>query len=212
MSTNRSAARDHLQRRAARDHLLRRALQLSAISVGFSGVVGIVAVVVGLALARLSLLGFGFDSAVDSVASVVLIWRFRIESAEPHRAARAEHVAERVVGIVLLVLAAYLAISSIQALLAGAHPEASGLGIGISVVSVLALPPLALAKRRVATALESGALRGDSSLTGLAAILAAVSLLGFGLTELAGIAGADAVGGLIVAAVMAREGFVTARG
>lgn len=203
MSTNRSAARDHL---------LRRALQLSAISVGFSGVVGIVAVVVGLALARLSLLGFGFDSAVDSVASVVLIWRFRIESAEPHRAARAEHVAERVVGIVLLVLAAYLAISSIQALLAGAHPEASGLGIGISVVSVLALPPLALAKRRVATALESGALRGDSSLTGLAAILAAVSLLGFGLTELAGIAGADAVGGLIVAAVMAREGFVTVRG
>ncbi|HEX5241434.1 MAG TPA: cation transporter [Candidatus Limnocylindrales bacterium] len=203
MSTNRSAARDHL---------LRRALQLSAISVGFSGVVGIVAVVVGLALGRLSLLGFGFDSAVDSVASVVLIWRFRIESAEPHRAARAEHVAERVVGIVLLVLAAYLAISSIQALLAGAHPEASGLGIGISVVSVLALPPLALAKRRVATALESGALRGDSSLTGLAAILAAVSLLGFGLTELAGIAGADAVGGLIVAAVMAREGFVTVRG
>lgn len=203
MSTNRSAARDHL---------LRRALQLSAISVGFSGVVGIVAVVVGLALGRLSLLGFGFDSAVDSVASVVLIWRFRIESAEPHRAARAEHVAERVVGIVLLVLAAYLAISSIQALLAGSHPEASGLGIGISVVSVLALPPLALAKRRVATALESGALRGDSSLTGLAAILAAVSLLGFGLTELAGIAGADAVGGLIVAAVMAREGFVTVRG
>lgn len=203
MSTNRSAARDHL---------LRRALHLSAISVGFSGVVGIVAVVVGLALARLSLLGFGFDSAVDSVASVVLIWRFRIESSEPHRAARAEHVAERVVGIVLLVLAAYLAISSIQALLAGAHPEASGLGIGISVVSVLALPPLALAKRRVAIALESGALRGDSSLTGLAAILAAVSLLGFGLTELAGIAGADAVGGLIVAAVMAREGFVTARG
>jgi divalent metal cation (Fe/Co/Zn/Cd) transporter len=203
MSTDRSAARDHL---------LRRALQLSAISVGFSGVVGIVAVIVGLALGRLSLLGFGFDSAVDSVASVVLIWRFRIESSAPHRAARAEHLAERVVGIVLLVLAAYLAFSSIQALLAGAHPEASGLGIGISVVSLLALPPLAIAKRRVATVLDSGALRGDSSLTGLAAILAAVSLLGFGLTELAGIAGADAVGGLIVAAVMAREGVSTIRG
>lgn len=196
----------------ARDGLLRRALQLSAISVAFSGVVGVTAVVVGLASGRLSLLGFGFDSAVDSAASVVLLWRFRIESSQPHHAQRAERVAERVVGAVLLVLAAYLALTAIQALASGAHPEGSPIGIGISIVSLGVLPPLAIAKRRTADALGSGALRGDSSLTGLAAILAAVSLVGFGLTEVAGLAGADAIGGLIVAAVMAREGVSTLAG
>jgi divalent metal cation (Fe/Co/Zn/Cd) transporter len=189
-----------------RDRLLRRALQLSAQSVGFSGGVGIVAVVVGLSSGRLALLGFGFDSAVDSIASVVLLWRFRIEGTHPHRAERAEAIAERVVSAVLLILAAYLAYSAVTALATGVHPEASTVGLLISIVSLGVLPPLALAKRRVATELDSGALRGDSSLTGLAAVLAAVSLAGFVLTEALGIVGADAIGGLVVAAVMAREG------
>lgn len=194
-----------------RDHLLRRALELSAVSVGFSGVVGIVAVAIGLASGRLALLGFGFDSAVDSIASIVLFWRFRIEATHPHRAERAETIAERVVSAVLLVLAAYLAVNAIHALSSGAHPEASEVGLLISIVSVLVLPPLALAKRRVATALDSGALRGDSSLTGLAAVLAAVSLLGFVVTETLGFEAADAIGGLVVAAVMAREGLAPFR-
>jgi len=176
------------------------------VSVGFSGVVGIAAVVAGLASGRLALLGFGFDSAVDSIASVVLLWRFTIETSEPHRAERAEAIAERVVSAVLLVLAAYLAVDAVTALAGDAHPAPSEIGLAISVASLVVLPPLAVAKRRVAKALESGALRSDSSLTGLAAVLAAVSLLGFALTELAGIAGADALGGLVVAAVMAWEG------
>ena len=195
-----------------RNRLLRRALELSALSVGFSGVVGITAVIVGLTSGRLSLLGFGFDSAVDSAASIVLFWRFRIEVTHPHHADRAEAIAEKVVSAVLLLLAAYLAWNAVQALVAGAHPESSELGLLISVISLLALPPLALAKRRVAAALDSGALRGDSSLTGLAAILAAVSLLAFVLTQALGVTGADAVGALVVAAVMAREGLAPFRG
>ena len=189
-----------------RDSLLRRALQLSAVSVGFSGVVGTVAVVAGLASARLALLGFGFDSAVDSVASIILIWRFTIEASQPHRAERAEAIAERVVSVVLIALAAYLVFNALSALATGSHPESSDVGLWISVVSLAVLPPLALGKRRVATALDSGALRADSSLTGLAAVLAAISLVALVLTEALGIAGADALGGLIVAAVMAREG------
>lgn len=186
--------------------MLRRALELSALSVALSGAVGVVAVVAGLASNRLALLGFGFDSTVDSIASIVLLWRFRIEASQPHRAERAERLAELAVSAVLVVLAAYLAFGAIQALMSGARPATTEIGIGISVVSVLALPPLSLAKRRVAAALESRALRADSILTGIAALLALISLAGFVLTEALGIAGADAVGGLIVAAVLAREG------
>jgi len=189
-----------------RGPLLRRALELSVLSVALSGLVGVVAVVAGLTSGRLSLLGFGFDATVDSIASVVLLWRFRIEASQPHRAERAERLAEMVVSAVLVVLAAYLAIGAIEALLTGTRPATTEIGIVISVVSVLALPPLSLAKRRVAAALESRALRADSILTGIAALLALISLGGFILTEALGIGGADAVGGLIVAAVLAREG------
>ncbi|MBI3752225.1 MAG: cation transporter [Chloroflexi bacterium] len=189
-----------------RDHLLRRALELSVLSIILSGIVGVVAVVAGLASGRLSLLGFGFDASIDAVASVVLVWRFRIERAHPHRAERAEQVAEIVVSAVLLVLAAYLAVGAVQALASGSNPAATDIGLGISGISVLALPPLSIAKRRVAAALDSGALRADSILTGIAALLALISLLALALTEALGIAGADAIGGLIVAAVLAREG------
>jgi divalent metal cation (Fe/Co/Zn/Cd) transporter len=189
-----------------RGPLLRRALQLSALSIVLSGLAGLFAVVAGLTSGRLSLLGFGFDATVDAIASVVLLWRFRIEAAQPHRAERAERIAELVVSGVLVLLAVYLAIGAIQALASGARPATTEVGIGISVVSVLVLPPLSLAKRRVAAALESGALRADSILTGIAALLALISLAGFVLTEVFGIVGADAIGGLIVAAVLAREG------
>ena len=106
----------------------------------------------------------------------------------------------------LLLLAAYLVASAVGALASGAHPATTEVGIAISVLSVLVLPPLSVAKRRVAVALGSGALRADSLLTGIAALLALISLLGFVLTEALGIAGADALGGLVVAAVLAREG------
>jgi divalent metal cation (Fe/Co/Zn/Cd) transporter len=192
-----------------REPLLRRAIELSALSIALSGIVGVAAVLIGLVSGRLSLLGFGFDASVDSIASIVLVWRFRIESAHPHRAARAEHLAELVVSGVLVVLALYLAVSGVQALASGAHPSTSVVGIGISIVSVALLPPLSLAKRRVAAALDSGALRADSLLTGIAAVIALISLLAYILTETLGIAGADAVGGLIVAAVLAREGLST---
>ena len=194
-----------------REGLLRRALELSALSVALGALAGGVAVLVGLATGRLSLLGFGFDATVDSAASVVLVWRFRIETSRPHHAERAEQIAERVVSAVLLVLGAYLAFGAVQALASGARPAATEVGIAISLVSILALPPLALAKRRVATALDSGALRADSLLTGIAAVLAALSLASFVLTEWLGIVGADAVGGLIVAGVLAREGLAAFR-
>jgi divalent metal cation (Fe/Co/Zn/Cd) transporter len=195
-----------------RPALLRRAKLLSWLSVALSGLVGVTAVVIGLVSDRLSLLGFDFDASVDSIASIELLWRFTIETSHPHRAERAEEIAECVVSVVLIVLATYLTIGALQALASGAHPGTSTVAIAISIVSLVILPPLALAKRRVARALESGALRADSTLTGIAAMLALISLLAYVVTENLGIAGADAIGGLVVAAVLVREGLSAFRG
>jgi divalent metal cation (Fe/Co/Zn/Cd) transporter len=193
---------------ADRHELLRRAMLLSTVSIVFSGVVGVIAVGVALTTGALSLLGFGFDAALDASASIVLVWRFRIERTHPPRAERMEHLAELTVGVVFLILAAYLAFNAAQALIARTRPESTTAGIGLLVLSLVALPPLALAKNRTATALASGALRADSLLTALAALLALIGLLSLGLTYLFGLASADAIGALIVAAIMAAKASV----
>lgn len=180
-------------------------------SIAISGLVGGVAVVVALSSGSLSLLGFGFDAAIDAVASIVLVWRFRIERQHPHRAERVERLAEMAVGAVFLVLATYLGISALRALAANEHPETTVAGLVLLLFSLVALPPLALAKYRVATRLGSGALRADSMLTALAALLALIGLLGLGLTQAFGLTWADAVGALIVALVLAREGWTSLR-
>ena len=119
-----------------RPSLLRRALALSLVSIVLNGVLGGIAVAVGLATDSVSLLGFGLDAAIDSVASIVLVWRFRTEVREPHRAERIERIAERAVGFVLLGVAVYLAITALMALANGTHPEASTVRTALLLIAV----------------------------------------------------------------------------
>lgn len=191
---------------AERDKLLRRAIRLSLLSIVLGAAMGVTGVVAALSSGSLSLLGFGFDAGVDSVASIALVWRFAMEARRPHLAERVEKIAEAVLGVVLVVVALYLGFSAIRALLNNAHPDASLIAIVLLVVSVVALTPLAYAKYRAAVALDSRALRADSILTGIAALLAAISLISLGLSEAFALTWADAVGALVVALVLAREG------
>jgi divalent metal cation (Fe/Co/Zn/Cd) transporter len=146
------------------------------------------------------------DAVVDAVASVALIWRFSVEARQPARAAKVERRAEAVVGLALVVLAAYLTLASIQSLAEGRSPAAGQLALVVLLASVVLLPPIALFKFRVARGLNSGALRADSLLTGFAAVLAGISLLGLGAASGLGWWWADAGAALLVAGVVLREG------
>lgn len=190
---------------------LRRALLLSVVSIGWSGIVGSIAVYAALASGSLSLLGFGVDAVIDAIASVTLVWRFLAESSQPERAARVEHQAERVIGWVLMALAAYLAAASLRSLALESHPQGSEAGLVLIVASVIVLPGLALAKNRVARRLGSGSLRADSVLTAVAAVLAAINLASLALSDLLGFWWADAVAALVVALILLREGWSSAK-
>ena len=128
-----------------RRQLISRALFLSVLSVGLSALIGTSAVALSIGIGSLSLLGFGADAAIDAVASCVLIWRFRIEVQHPHRADRVERLAEALIGAVLITLAGYLAISAVSALIANAHPEPSVARVVLLAISIVVLPPLAVA-------------------------------------------------------------------
>jgi divalent metal cation (Fe/Co/Zn/Cd) transporter len=192
-----------------RSSLLGRAVALSILSIGINGVLGGTAVLVGLASDSLSLLGFGLNAAIDSAASVALVWRFRTEVREPHRAERIEALAETAVGVVMLVLAAYLGVSAIGALASNAQPEPSDIRTVLLVVALLVLPPLAIAKYRVARSLGSGALRADSILTAIAAVLALIGLVSLALEKLVHVTWGDAAGALVIAVIIAREGWAS---
>ena len=186
---------------------LRRAILLSVASIVLSAGLGATAVVTAFASGSLSSLGFGFDATLDSIASLALVWRFRVESGHPERGHRIETIAETIVGGVLLVLAAYLGYGAIRALVDGQHPEPTFVGSALLVLSLAVLPPLAFAKYATARSLASGALRADSILTALAGLLALISLIGLVLTEAVGLFWADAVGALLVALLLIREGW-----
>jgi divalent metal cation (Fe/Co/Zn/Cd) transporter len=161
---------------------------------------------IALSTNRLSLLGFGVDAVIDAAASVALIWRFRIESSQPERASAVEIVAERVVGLALVVLGVYLAYGAVTALVSRSHADASLTGTIILAASVIVLPGLARAKYLVARSLGSGALRLDSILTAVAGGLALIGLVSIVASEAIGLWWADAVAALIVAAIIIREG------
>ena len=192
-----------------RETHLRRAVWLSVASIGWSAIVGAIAVYAALVSGSLSLLGFGGDAVLDAVVSVALVWRFVVEARQPERAARVERMAEGAVGLALIALAVYLLVASIRSLAEGDHPEATVAGMVLLVASVVVLPPLAVAKARVAAVLGSGALRADSILTGVAALLAAISLASLAGATAFGLWWADAVAALVVAAVLAREGWTS---
>ena len=189
-----------------RSAALGRALRLSALSVGWSGVVGVAATITALTTGALSLLGFGVDAVIDAAASVALIWRFRIEADQPDRAAAVEHAAERIVGVVLLALTAFLVYGAVRALLTESHPEPSVVGTVLLVASVIVLPALARAKFVAARTLASASLRLDSILTAVAGLLALISLVSLVAAEAIGLYWMDAVAALIAAAILGREG------
>jgi len=190
----------------ARARDLRAALVLSGLSIAWSGLAGSLAVYGALVGGSLTMLGFGVDAVIDAVASCVLVWRFLVEGREPERATRVEHLAERVVGLALIALAAYLVFGALRALVMQVHPETSFESLAILIASTVALPPLAIAKYRLAGRLGSGALRLDSILTAVAASLAAISLVSLAASDALGLWWADAIAALVVAAIIVREG------
>ncbi len=192
---------------ATRTLHLRQAIWLSAFSIAWSGVAGSFAVYAALLSGSLSLLGFGADAVIDAVASAALIWRFTAESRRPDDAHRFEQRAERVVGFALIVLALYLIAGGLRSLSAQEHPEASWATIVLLAASVAVLPVLAIAKYRVAAHLRSGALRADSILTAVAALLASISLVSLAVTSAFGLWWADAVAALILSVIVLREGW-----
>jgi divalent metal cation (Fe/Co/Zn/Cd) transporter len=198
----------------ARASLLRRGLRLEYLTVGWNLLEGVVAVAAALAAGSVALLGFGIDSFVESASGSVLIWRLLAErrAVDHEPIERLEQRAERLVGVSLFLLAAYITVDAGLALWNQERPEASPAGIAITTLSIGMMWWLARAKRRTGVALGSRSLEADAAQTTACWWLSLVVLGGIGVNAVAGWWWADPVAALGVAVVLVGEGREAWRG
>jgi divalent metal cation (Fe/Co/Zn/Cd) transporter len=122
----------------------------------------------GISAGSIALVGFGVDSLVEALASLVIVWLFtgsRVHSAT------AEQRAQRLIALSYLLLAAYIVAQSVRDLAAGHHPGTSWIGIGLAAFAAVAMPLLARAKRDVGRQLSSSATVSEAGQNMLCAYL-----------------------------------------
>jgi len=129
-----------------------------------------------------------------------------------HRRERNERLALRIVGLCFVALAAYIGYESIVDLIRRRAPEHSIPGIVLACVSLLVMPLLSRAKRRVGTALGSAAMHADAKQTDFCVYLSAILLGGLLLNALFDLWWADPVAALIMVPIIAKEGSEGIRG
>ena len=187
----------------------RRARALSWLSLVWMGAEGAIAITAGILAGSIALIGFGLDSAIEGVASLVIVWRFTGHRLLSHTA---EDRAQRLVAIQFFILAPYVAFEAIQHLAAGAHPETSVLGMVLTATSLVGMPFLGIAKQRLAAQLGSSATHGEGAQNLLCAYLAGAVFLGLAGNALFGWWWLDPIAALVIAGVAVREGLETWRG
>lgn len=195
---------------ASRPALVRRGLWFNYLTIGYNTIEALVSLAAGLVAGSVALIGFGVDSAIEVTASLAAQWRLRSDHSE--RRERAEQVTRRVIGGSFVALAVYVTADSAMTLWYREAPRPSPVGLAILSLSVLVMPLLARAKRRVAQALESRALEAEAMQTSVCAYLSVIALAGVALNTLFRWWWADPAAALLMVPLIAREGLEGLRG
>lgn len=184
---------------------VRRGQWLTWGTIAYNGLEGVLAIGAGLVASSVALVGFGLDSFIEVSASGAALWRLH-HDADLHARATSERVALRLIGISFIALAAYVTVAAVRSLLTKSPPAASVFGIVIAAASLVVMPLLARAKRRVASQLSSSALTAEARQTDICMYLSALLLVGLGLNALLGWWWADPVVALAMVPLIAHEG------
>jgi divalent metal cation (Fe/Co/Zn/Cd) transporter len=193
-----------------RSQSVRRGRWLEYLTIGWNSLEAIVAIGAGLVAGSIALVGFGLDSIIEVSSGAALLWRLHMDA--PEKRERAEQIALKLVGISFLLLAAYVAFDAAKSLFKRKPPEASYVGIGLAALSLIVMPLLARAKRKVAASIKSRALQADSRQTDICAYLSAILLGGLLLNALLGWWWADPVAALVMIPIIVNEGIEALRG
>jgi divalent metal cation (Fe/Co/Zn/Cd) transporter len=183
--------------------LARLARLLSWLTLGWLGIEAGVAIAAAVIAGSVALLGFGLDSGIEALASIIVIWRFtgvRLASATSERRA------QQLVAVSFFVLAPYIAVEAFRALVAGDRPETSIIGLVLTAGTAIFEPALGMVKRRIGARLGSSATAGEGTQNLLCAYLAMAVFAGLAANTLWGAWRLDSVVALGIAGWAIVEG------
>jgi divalent metal cation (Fe/Co/Zn/Cd) transporter len=190
---------------------VRRGRRLAYATLGMVGLETVVALAAGWISGSAALLGFGVDSVIELTAALAALWRLAADL-DPVWRERAEAATRRVIGGCFLALAVFVGADAVRMLALRVQPRQSVAGMAIAVLSLVSMPLLARAKREVALAMGSGALRADAQQTALCGYLSAILLGGLILNTTLGWWWADPIAALLMLPIIVREGLEGIRG
>jgi divalent metal cation (Fe/Co/Zn/Cd) transporter len=146
------------------------------------------------------MLAFGSDSLVELVSAVVVLLQY----ARP--ASISQRKAGRIAAVLLFVLAAIVASTALVSLVLRQRPQTSFVGIIITVAALLAMPILAMLKRREARLTNNVALAADAVQSATCAYLALATLIGLAVNALFHVAWVDSLAALVAVPILIHEG------
>lgn len=209
-----SADGTHTPAAGTTEALTRRGLRLARLTIGYNVVEGVVAIAAGVAAGLVSVVGFGIDSGIETIAAVLVALRLSARlrrgvgpDAEPdERELRRERRALRLVATTFFLLAAWVTVEGVRALVTGETPDTSPVGIAVLAASLVVMPVLAAAKMRVGRALRDPLILADAAETRVCVLLSVSTLLGLVAFQLTGAAWIDPVAGFVIAGFAIHEG------
>lgn len=131
----------------------------------------------------------------------MVIWQLRKASDGRYKTAL------RLIAITFFILAAYVGYEAISDLIAQERPDASIIGIVLSIVATAVMVPVAIMQKRTGQALGNKVLIAQSKETWLSNYLSISLLVGLSLNALFGLWWADPAIALLIAAVAIKEGW-----
>ncbi|MCW2709211.1 MAG: putative conserved integral rane protein [Frankiales bacterium] len=186
-----------------------KVLLLSWFSLLWMTVEGLLGLYAGVQANSISLIGWALGSVIEGLASVIVIWRF---TGSRRLSETAERNAQKAVAVSFWLLAPYIAVEGLRDLFGGHHVETAVLGIVVTASSLLVMPALGVAKRRLGEHLDSEATAGEGTQNLLCAAQAAAVLIGLAVHAVTGVDWVDPVIALALAAWAVREGLEAWRG
>jgi len=193
---------------AGKSSHIKRGQLLEYITVGWDMLEAVGAIIAAALSGSVALLSYGIDSIIEVSSGSIMLWRLQ----EGEKGENREQTAARLVGTSLIALALYILYDAGSDLLWHQPPQTSYLGIAIAAVSVVVMPVLGRAKRKVADDISSKAMHADSKQTDICAYLSAILLVGLGLNAVLGWWWADPAAALIMIPIIVKEGVEALQG
>jgi divalent metal cation (Fe/Co/Zn/Cd) transporter len=186
------------------ERLRRRGVRLEWLTNGWNVMEVGVTVTLGVQARSLALVAFGLDSVVEIFASSVVIWNLADRRVDPGD--RRIHRSLRLIALAFWVLAGFLCIASVRALVLRDRPKGSPLGIAYLALTACIMFGLSVLKRRTGERLPSETLIAEAAMTFLDGCLASSVLIALVLNDALGWWWTDSLAALAVAGFAFAEG------